>query len=289
MNEKIFCFRWDIDHIKCIEEGVPNILDICLEHNIKCSFFINLGKSMDLKLWSLGFKKSFNKVMDKDSLNVINKLGWFDFLKTLSRNQDVGLSHIKILKRILNEGHDLGLHGGMNHVTWSRNLDKFSIKELDRLLEESIGLYKLRVNPVLEGFVSPGFKSNESLLILLDKYKIKYAGDLSGKEPFYPKINGRKTSCLQIPVTIIGPGTIPILENLYARGLERNEIMKIVKEQIKEKDFAVWYGHPLFEGLKSKDFEEILLYVKEEGYRILTMKEIYEKYKNNAEVKDVAV
>lgn len=275
---KIFAFRFDIDHEYGLKKGVPNILDLAKKYDFKFSFYINMGKVFDLKEF-IKMKKNTTSP-DIRKISIRQKLGNFRLLKAMLINPNVGLSNINMLKRIKNEGHELGLHGGMNHMIWHRGLDNLSYDELEKDFLASYHPFKrLFGNP--DGFVSPGFKWNKNVLDLLDKFKIKYCSDIYYKEPFYPEYIGKKYKHMQIPLNVIGsPFTIPIIEWLYANGKSEDEIVRIVKDEILKNNVAILYGHPIFEGFKTNILNEIFEFVKSEGYKVMTLNEIANHYKN---------
>jgi hypothetical protein len=50
-RQKLFSFRWDIDHRACITDGLPRILRVCNELGVKNTFFVNMGRSTNLREW----------------------------------------------------------------------------------------------------------------------------------------------------------------------------------------------------------------------------------------------
>jgi peptidoglycan/xylan/chitin deacetylase (PgdA/CDA1 family) len=290
MKNKIFSLRWDIDHLHCLEKGVPNILSVCREYSIKCTFFINLGKSLNFKEWFFkSFSKSVNKLTDVESINIIKKIGFYNLLKILILNQNVGLKRLDILHRIIDEGHELGLHGGMNHMLWSRDIKNFTEDEINSILDESIEHMDKNVGQKIFGFAAPGFAWSIGTIRSLERKGFAYTGDIEGKEPFYPRINNNLFNIMCIPVTVIGPNTIPFIEYYAAKGKTDNEISGLVFESISKKKFAVLYGHPSFEGLKTKILGNIFEYIKNNNYKVLTHKEIFYYFKNHslANIKDI--
>jgi peptidoglycan/xylan/chitin deacetylase (PgdA/CDA1 family) len=286
MKKKIFSLRWDIDHLYCLEKGVPNILSICKEYSIKCTFFINLGKSLNLKEWLFkSFTKSIGKLTDTRSINIIKKVGYYNLLKILLLNQDVGLKRLDILHRIIDEGHELGLHGGMNHMLWSRNIRDLSNNEIEAILDESIWFMKKKVGHEIFGFAAPGFSWSIETIRSLEHKGFAYTGDIEGDEPFYPKINNHLFNIMCIPVTVIGPDTVPIIEYCAANGKTDDEITEITCSNISNKNFAVLYGHPSFEGLKSAVLANIFEYIINNNYAVLTHKEIFHYFKDHHDVK----
>ena len=61
------------------------------------------------------------------------------------------------------EGHELGLHGGMDHVIWSRRFHELPDAELGADVEESYGHF-VRHFGRPAGFSSPGFYSDERVM-----------------------------------------------------------------------------------------------------------------------------
>jgi peptidoglycan/xylan/chitin deacetylase (PgdA/CDA1 family) len=280
--------RWDIDHLYGLEKGVPRIISVCNEFNVKCSFYINLGKSFDFREWMFkSLKKSYIKLKDPVSINIIQKLGYFRSLQLIALNPKVGLSRIDLLRQIIVEGHELGLHGALNHMLWSRRLDDFSINEVDQMLEQAVFIFKKELGINIIGFAAPGFRWSRASLTCLDRIGFAYSGDQWGDKPFYPRLNGTTFKHMCLPVTLIGPNTVPIIEYHAALGKDNDEIAAIVCREIGKKDFAVLYGHPVFEGLKVDILRKIFNFALENGYKVLKHEEIYERYKDKSPEIDV--
>ena len=283
MTKKVFSFRWDIDHLYGLEKGVPNILSVCRDYDIKCSFYINLGKAFNFKEWLFkSLRKSFDKLTDTSSINIIQKLGYLNLFHLIVFNPNVGLSRIDLLKRIIDEGHELGLHGAMNHMLWSRRIWDFDIDTIEKMLQEATLEFKKNLGINILGFASPGFSWSRESLVCIDRIGFAYSGDLWGDKPFYPKLDGTTFNHMCLPVTLIGPNTVPIIEYHSSIGKSDDEIADIVLKEIGKKDFAVIYGHPVFEGFKTDILRKIFSFVLENGYEILKHDEIYERYKGNS-------
>ena len=75
---KLFSFRWDIDHRACITDGLPRIMRVCDEFAVKNTFFVNMGRSTNLKEWLSkgGLKGSKAKLQDMEAIHLIKKIGW---------------------------------------------------------------------------------------------------------------------------------------------------------------------------------------------------------------------
>ena len=54
----------------------------------------------------------------------------------------------------------------------------------------------------------------------------------------------------------------------------------MIKDEILKNNVAILYGHPIFEGFKTNILNEIFEFVKLEGYKVMTLNEIANHYKN---------
>ena len=69
--------------------------------------------------------------------------------------------------------------------------------------------------------------------------------------------------------------------------IKDKEIVDVVLNEIDKQEFAIIYGHPVFEGFKMDILRNILSRARDQGYRILTHAEIYQEYKDKAPELDV--
>ena len=193
---RTFTLRIDLESGKGIKEGIPKLLDLLKKYNIKASFYLVMGGESNIlellkhrnKLKSSGERKiKVWKLKDKARMVLLSK----DFVQ----------ANKYILKRILEEGHELGLHG-WKHREWTRGLNGLDIEET---INKSISKYKKIFNKIPVSWASPGFNVNEKVLKTLEKNKIKFLSDFQGENPkFYGKIKN-------VPITILGENKMPII------------------------------------------------------------------------------
>ena len=84
------------------------------------------------------------------------------------------------------------------------------------------------------------------MIKLLNDRGIKVISDLPGKEPFKIK----NTNIINVPITIKGEKNTPIIEYLVSKGKNDEQILEIIKEEIKKNKISVIYVHGLYECLK---------------------------------------
>ena len=266
MNSKLFSFRFDIDSLADIEIGVPRLIELSKDLDARFTFFVNMGKSFNMGTFFR--RQEAGGKRQKSTVSTIKKLGLSSTIRTVVFNSDIGLSHKKILFRLLDQGHELGLHGGMDHPLWQWELGRLNNKvKINEVLKPAYDHFvKLFGEP--NGFASPGFKYNRYVLELMDDYGFEYASDMDGEEPFIPE----GFNHLQLPVNVIGPNRIPLVEHLHVNGVDEMELLNCCTEEVCKRDLAVMYGHPAFEGCY-RPIEELLKRVKSEGYGIVPLRE----------------
>jgi undecaprenyl phosphate-alpha-L-ara4FN deformylase len=230
--EKTFTLRVDMESGEGIKEGIPKLLDILKKHNIKASFYIVMGGESNL----LEILKYPGKKIYSDSRK-IKIWSLADKLRMAFLPRDFAGENIMILKRILDEGHELGIHG-WKHREWTRGLDKINIqKAIGKAISKYAGMFGKK--PV--SFAAPGFNTNSRVLEMLEKNGIRFISDFEGDAP---QKYGKMTN---VPITICGEGRTPIIEYLASNGKNDAEIFDIMKKEIQKKKLASFYIHDLFE------------------------------------------
>lgn len=280
---KTISFRFDIDGIGDIRLGVPKLLNLSRELNVKFSFYINMGKSFNLRffLQNKGLKilnnflksEGLNK-KGQEKLSLLKKHGFRGIIETIIRNPELGIYYKETLFKVLDEGHELGLHGGIDHAMWQYNLHNLNFEQIQSLLFPAYKNF-LRLFGQPEGFCSPGFVYNKYVLELLDKFGFLYSGDMDGEIPFRPILNGKEYKHYQIPVNIKGNNKIPLIEQLLVMDMSNQEIRDVVLCEVERRDTAVLYGHPSVEGAGAGEIlRDIILSAIDKGYRVVRLKEL---------------
>ncbi|HCR36096.1 TPA: hypothetical protein DIU22_03595 [Candidatus Woesebacteria bacterium] len=247
---KKFTLRVDVESERGIKEGIPPLLNLLKKHNIKASFYVSMGGESNI-LELLKYRKSLESSMERNvsvwSLRDKFRMAFFpkDFV-TINRD---------ILKLILEEGHELGIHG-WKHREWTRGLNMIDI---EKTVDKSVSKYEKLFGKKPISFSAPGFNSNEKVLKILRTRGIKFMSDFPGESvKIYDGIKN-------IPITITGKKQSPIIEYLVSLGKNDDEIFDEIKEKIINKNIASMYVHCLFEArFKIPLLERIFEFVKKE-------------------------
>jgi peptidoglycan/xylan/chitin deacetylase (PgdA/CDA1 family) len=282
VSERTFVMRWDVDHRVCVTDGLPRIRAVCRDFGVPNTFFVNMGRSTNLREWlGKGVARSRAKLADRDAVHLIKKTGWPRFILETALARPVGLSFVGTLQALQEEGHELGLHGGMDHVVWSRRFHQLPEEDLRADIDESYGHF-IRHFGRPAGFSSPGFYSDERVMRQLDRLGFQYNGDAIGGEPARAVVDGRELRHWTIPVTLAGPRTIPFLEYHGARGTPDDQVIAELHRHLDGHDQVVLYGHPCYEGVRESMLRKVFGAVLERGYRFVTLQTIARRLQSGA-------
>jgi peptidoglycan/xylan/chitin deacetylase (PgdA/CDA1 family) len=274
VSDRLFVFRWDVDHRVCVTDGLPRIQSVCRDFGVPNTFFVNMGRSTNLREWlGRGLVRSKAKLADKDAVHLIQKTGWPRFLLETALARPVGLRFVPVLHALQEEGHELGLHGGMDHVVWSRRFHELPDTVLEADVQESYGHFARHLGKPA-GFSSPGFYSDARVMRMLDRMGFTYDGDAIGGEPRRATADGRQLRHWTIPVTLSGPRTVPFLEYHGARGTPEEHVLGELDRHLEGRDLVVLYGHPCYEGVREQILRKVFARVVEQGFRFVTMQAV---------------
>ena len=279
--------RFDVDSVRCIEDGIPSLSAVARKHGVLFTYFVNMGYSFN---WTHTFRHAVRKRLNPPSpdpskpvgrpLSALEKLGIGGILKTMFLNPKLGDWYRDTFDQLFHEGHELALHGGTDHAIWQRSLHELSEKEIRRLFLPAYEKFSSRYGKPA-GFAAPGFVYNDTVLDLLDEFGFEYSSDMLGEEPFRTATGeGRVCDHYQVPVNVIGTAHVPIIEEMLSAGTKRSAIVKRCVEEIRSRRFSLLYGHPFVEGVHSDILDRVIAEVQEE-FEIVPMRDFLRRWKEN--------
>ena len=190
--------RIDVDTFDGTKDGVPYLLNILQQYDIKATFFFSVGPdNMGRHLWRL-LRPAFLVKMFRSK--AASLYGW-EILKcgTLWSGKQIAQHLPHIIQTTAKHHHEIGLHA-WDHHAWQMKIDRFSSKEIAHILEQSMAAFeKVGIKPTCSAVA--GWRANELTLIEKEKFHFHYNSDCRGESIFLPTIGG-KTYTPQIPVTL---------------------------------------------------------------------------------------
>jgi len=258
--------RVDVDTRVGLREGVPRLLELLRRYSVCATFFVTFGP--DRSGWAIrrAFRPSFLAKMWRTNPFRLYGLRTV-FSGTLLKPLPVGEGEPGLLQSILEEGHELGVHG-WDHVRWQDKLEKMKTPDVEDQLSRAVGAYERIIGSRPLSTAAPGWKATPSSLEVQDRLGFLYASDVRGTSAFLPVWEARSFKTLQLPTTL------PTMDELLGR-------VSSVKEGLLSSlhdGLNIHTIHAEVEGgFYLRDFEETLVGFLRRNVRILRLREIAEK------------
>lgn len=272
--------RFDVDGVKDLEEGVPSLLELLGDLKVQGVFFVNMGRLVSR--WEFLVRspaRSWRNLRPPDSvkLGLISKFGLKGAIRTFFLNPLVGAGHVAELTSVKRGGHELGLHGGMNHAVWQRRGTRMPLRAISRLADPALQIFQAGFGPPA-GFASPGFCTSAAVREWLRHNGFLYSMDSWGQ--------ARKPSLrddpVEFPVTITGPEGVPFLEHHSARGATARTVVGLFREALGSADYACLYGHPMYEGLSGKAaLRAVIVEAQSAGFDVVTPSQLLNQVRSS--------
>lgn len=236
--------------------GVPNLLAMFKELAIPATFYLSLGPDNTGRAIKRVFRRGFLQKVSRTS--VVSTYGIRTLLNgVLLPGPHIGKKHQKLLATIKQSGFDVGIHA-YDHQKWQDGVTKMTLEEIEIELQKAVNEFKriFEQDPITTA--APGWQANAKTLTALDRAQIEYASDCRGREPFFPRIEGKVFHALQLPTTL------PTLDELLGRPeFPVEKLTAHYLSLIKDASYNVLTLHAELEGMKYKDwFKNFLIELK---------------------------
>jgi peptidoglycan/xylan/chitin deacetylase (PgdA/CDA1 family) len=279
MSKTPAAIRIDVDSARDITL-LPELLDLLYAIDVKATLFITTGPArLALNVLKyLAHPRNVLKFIKSKPLRY-----GLDSFNGILREVPVEAIRPEVLRRAINEGHELGLHG-YDHFVWINTLPQRGEAEIQESVIKGLKALQAAAQVEVQGFASPGFTITSDLIKALDMLGFQYSSDIKASrptKPFYPQIGAKKSGVLQVPVSTDSIG------ELRAKGFSDDEIKARIKRRMDTWHAFrlpfVFYGHPAHEiGCYKKLFSSILKDLcKDERYECLTLAQIAEEWKGH--------
>ncbi len=271
MNKKLV-ISFDIDTHKCIRDGVPNLLKLSEEMNVKFSFFLNGGKAVSIR-------DSIRQIFFRDNtetalhMNAFSKLGMKDYIIAAIVKPNLAI-YKKQIRALIESSCEVGLHGGKNHALWANYAQNFDENQIKSELNEVI-LRIRRFAPDFDpkGFASPNWNTPDFLPRVLKELGFEYYRDRHGLNEKHISYND---ALPQLYVNLLGePGGVAFFENERAKKHSTEQILQDVRMALEHNNVTVLYDHPYFAGVNEiHTLRRIINMSRENGTEICTLREL---------------
>ena len=191
--------RVDVDTFRGTRDGVPSLLKLFYEENVRATFFFSVGPdNMGRHLWRL-LKPEFLVKMIRS--RAASLYGW-DILLCGTFGPGPSMAKLaSVMRDAANAGHEIGLHA-WDHYSWQKRIgtaDRLFIRgHLQKGYETLTGI----LGAPITCSAAPAWKCDETVLSEKEKLPFAYNSDCRGGSVFRPLVEGRAGLQPQVPVTL---------------------------------------------------------------------------------------
>lgn len=255
--------RVDVDTAIGLKQGVPRLLELFRRYTVRASFFVSFGPDNSGKALRRLRQPGFLLKMWRT--NPFRLYGVRTLLSgTLFPATVIGEAAPQLLKAIVAEGHELGIHG-YDHARWQDCLENLAAGAIESELNSSLVAYERLLGALPAGSAAPAWRCTPSSLAAQEKFNFLYVSDVRGAYPFLAVHNGRIFQPLQIPTTL------PTMDELIGRQEGVNGVLLAsLGEGLNVHTIHAEVEGRAYAGL----FEEFLVELRKRKVDLVTLREV---------------
>jgi undecaprenyl phosphate-alpha-L-ara4FN deformylase len=231
----------DVDTYQGMAVGLPRLLDLVGRRQIPVSVYVAMGPDNSGRAVRRFFtQRGFATKMYRS--RALRLYGFRTALSgTLLPSRPIARSFPELLRRVVGDGHELGIHG-YDHVYWHDHVASLPERDIRAEIERAIVAFREIIGADPEGFAAPGWQCSAASLACLDRGPFAYHSSTRGTQPYRPRISGVEGRLPEIPTTL------PTLDELLGRGLDRAEALELVRGAFREDETNILTVHAEVEG-----------------------------------------
>jgi undecaprenyl phosphate-alpha-L-ara4FN deformylase len=236
--------RVDVCTYRGLRDGVPGVLGILRQAKVRATFYVTFGPDASgLALLKLLNPKFALKMFRTKAASTY---GWATaFYGTLLPSPLVGAGLPDTLRRIRDDGHEIGVHG-WDHRRWQDRLLRYDADRLKVEFDKMMDAYQSILGALPASFAAPAWLLSRDLFDLEQKAGLRFGSDTRGRSPFLPIFEGKQGSVPQYPVTLA------TLDECLGRMTPEEFVEESLRESARQSDYACFVAHAESEGMGYK-------------------------------------
>lgn len=202
--------RVDVDTLRGTRHGVPALLNILAENEIRATFFFSVGPDNMGRHCRRLVRPVFLAKMLRSRAGKL--YGWDILLRgILWPGPVIGKKCGENIRATAQEGHEIGLHA-WDHHKWQTRIDKMDSCAIRTELERGFEMLSEIIGAPPTCSAVPGWKCTNQVLIEKQQRPFAFNSDCRGFSVFLPVVEGRRLNQPQVPVTL------PTYDEAVGRG-----------------------------------------------------------------------
>ncbi|MEW6264675.1 MAG: polysaccharide deacetylase family protein [Thermodesulfobacteriota bacterium] len=191
----------DVDTLLGTRQGVPRLLEMFNGRGLKASFFLSLGPDNSGRaVWRVFTRPGF--LAKQIRTRAPSSFGWRTlFLGTLLPAPIIGQGQEKLVRSLIESGHEVGLHA-WDHVAWHDRLWRMTGAEIRAEIRRGLEAFTALTGRRPEGFAAPAWRITAPAVEALAEAGLNYLSATRGTGPYRPLFDGRDYGLLELPTTL---------------------------------------------------------------------------------------
>src|ERR1700723_3016383 len=211
----------DVDTLRGTREGVPRLAALFKKLAVDATFYFSVGPDHTGRAMRRVFRKGFAQKVARTS--VLKHYGLKTLLYgVLLPGPDIGREAGAVMRSVHDAGFEVGLHT-FDHVRWQDYVAGASEAWTRIEFERGMSAFERVFGFFPKSHAAAGWQINAHALELEREYGLLFASDTRGQTPFWPMLDGKRSTCPQLPTTL------PTFDELLGRdGIEESTIAEAV-------------------------------------------------------------
>ncbi|MES2354267.1 MAG: polysaccharide deacetylase family protein [Pseudomonadota bacterium] len=261
----------DVDTLKGTREGVPRLAEMLRKYNAQASFLFSLGPDHTGRAIKRAFRPGFFGKVSRTS--VVEHYGIKTLLYgTLLPGPDIGRRTGDIMRRIRDEGFEVGIHT-WDHVKWQDGVADADAAWTEHQMALACDRFAEIFGQPAKTHGAAGWQMNVHALRQTQDRGFRYSSDTRGTQPFIPVVNAEVIDCPQLPTTLPTLDELIGLDGLTADNVHQH-LLELTENPLSTGH--VFTLHAELEGLKfAPIFERLLEGWKAQGYSLCSTHDMF--------------
>ena len=244
-SARSIALKVDVDTLRGTLEGVPNLLRLFDEYQVRATFLFSLGPDHTGRALRRIFRPGFLSKVRRTS--VASHYGLKTLLYgTLLPGPNIPARAGDLMRSVADSGHEVGIHCH-DHIRWQDFVADKDREWTRREMQLAADAFQQVFGRVARVHGAAGWQLNAHVLELEESVEFDYASDCRGESAFLPLMGGIDSTCPQIPTTL------PTLDELIGvDGIDAGNVHEhvIAASQTRLPNGHVYTLHAELEGMQ---------------------------------------